>query len=881
VSSIQPPRLSRAVIRWASPPTDRECILADFDEEFAARQRESGANAARAWFRRETLRSLVPLLVRRVVARNARRTRGDGMWTDALTDVRYAARLARRGPLHAAAVICTVALGVAATAAVFSVVNAVLLRPLPFAGSERVVRLGTVTPSGDTASNVAYPDFLDFRSGVPAFEAMSMFTRSSYTLQHGDTPREIPAIDVDSAFGTVFALHPMLGRAFAADEFRFGGPRAVILTYAFWQSEFGGDRALVGRTIVLSNETVQVVGVLPPVDFLFPNSDAAALAPLRINPRSFLVNRGALWADAAAKVRAGATIAEARTQLEAVGRRLQADFPQSNAQLGATFRPLHDDVVGPAGSMLTLLSLAIAAVLLIACLNVANLLLAKAHARGREFAVRAAIGGTSFRIRRQILGEGMLLACAGGALGIALAPVLTRGLVLLYPDGLPRAQEVGVDWRVIVVALAATVLAGALATLPLSRRAGRLDLADALRGGARGGTSRATHRVGSLVVVTQVATSVALLFASGLLMSTFTRLMRQTPGFVADGVLSFRLVAPAARLTTMDAVERYFDDVETRLKALAGVTGVATATQIPLGHASFGDVFVRQEKGDQGVNNPHAQIIRMSPGLLGVLGIPVLRGRGFTRADGASTPRVVLIDETLARQAYGTDNPVGRFIEWQGPKLMWQIVGVVGATRDQNLWESPAPHLFAPTPQLPGRSRYVVLKSTRGAGQLVGDIRAALREIDPSIPATDIATLEERMSAALASQRFRAAVVGALGASALLLAMLGIYGVMANAVGQRTKEIGIRMALGEGATGIRRRIVVDALRVTSTGAALGLAASLAVGRWLATFLYGVSPADPLFLAGATITLLLVSMLAAFGPAWRASRVDPVVALRAE
>lgn len=798
------------------------------------------------------------------------------MWSPLFGDARYALRLSRRSPLASFAIIATMVLGVGSTTAVFSAMNAILLKPLPFPDSRHVVRFNAVVPNGQEIESLAYPDLIDFRRKVPDFAELTFYRQNDQTLEHGDDPLVMHIVQVDESYPRVFGTRVALGRWLVPGDLAVNAPKVALLSHDFWMREFGGDRAIVGRTITLDNESVQVIGILAADAYTYPVPRGDALTPLVIMPNTPMTNRGSMWAGAAARLKPEASLSQARRDLTAVTKQITAEFPNSNTGISARITPLREAVVGSVQSTLQLLAAAVAAVLLIACVNVANLILGRAETRSREFAVRSALGGSPARVRQQVLTENLVLAVLGGLLGVAVAPFLTRALIAVYPGVLPRAEEISVDVRVLLVAALATVTAGLLSALPTARRAGRLDLAHDLREGGRSGTGRGDRRVGRVLIVMQVAASLALLFGAGLLLQTFSRLTQLNPGFDARNATTFHVFVPVARYA---ASARYYDDATAALRAIPGVSEVSTTTLVPFAGGQFVDTYVQKELGDQGTRNPQSIIAVVGPGYERALGLPVTRGRTFAVSDDSTTEPVVVINEALAKRYYPNDNPVGRVIDWN--RRDWRIVGVVASTQLGVLWEEASPVLYSSTRQSPRRSRYFIVRSARPGDQILAAARAALHRVDPTIALTEPATMEQRIETSLGAQRFRAALMAALGALALVLAVIGIYGVVAYAVTRRTREIGIRMALGEAAHEVRQRVVTDALRVASVGIAAGLVLALAAGKWLSGFLIGVSPYDGRLLAGASLLLTAVVTAAAYGPARRASRVDPVDALRGE
>jgi putative ABC transport system permease protein len=877
--------LAEWLVRRASGPEDLDLVAGDFREEFDSRAETLGERAARRWYWAEALRSCAPLFRRRWQAssrRSASLRSPDPMWTSLAGDARYAFRLSRRSPLASVAIVMTMILGVGSTTAVFSAMNAILFRPLPFPESDRVVQLHGVVRDGRVTETLAYPDLMDFRRSVRELAALTVFQQTDLTLQQGDSPQFVHGLQVDDAYPQVFGIRASLGRLFTGSDAQTTAPKVAILSYDFWVRQFGGDRTVVGRVVSLDNESVQIVGVLAQGAFTFPRQNADLIMPLVVYPRpqSYMMNRGAMWANAAAKLKPGVSVEQAQRDVQSVARLIATEFPNSNSGITATLQSAHESVVGSVQSMLQLLAAAVSAVLLIACINIANLILGRAQGRSREFAVRSALGGSPARVRQQILTESLALAVVGGIAGVAIAPLLTHALIAVYPSSLPRADEIGVDARVLCVAAGVTLLAGLLSAIPTARRAARLELTQDLRDAGRSGSSRREGAAGRVLIVSQVAASLALLFAAGLLLQTFWRLTRVDPGFDAKNVTTFHVFAPSARYETTRAIDRYYDSAIGAIRAIPGVREVSTSTLIPFGGSRFRDVFVREETGDQGPNNPSALRAFVEPSFERALGVRLLRGRGFAASDDSASERVVVVNDAVVTRYYGGADALGKFISYNG-RDHWRIVGVVASTHMDNLWDEAQPVLYVSSRQIPRSSRYFIVRSDFPTSQVLSSARTALRAIDPSIALTDPSSMEERIQTSLGPQRFRASLMSTLGALALALAVIGIYGVVAYAVTRRTREIGIRMALGEAAHEVRSRVVGDALRVATVGIVAGIGLALLAGRWLTVFLVGVSPRDPSLLVASAVGLAAIVAAAAYGPARRAGSVDPVTALRAE
>jgi putative ABC transport system permease protein len=800
------------------------------------------------------------------------------MWQEILADARYGLRVAARTPLTTAAVIVTMVLGIGVTTAVFSVVDAVLIRPLPFAGSERTVQLFGVS-NGDEISSLAYPDLVDFRRTIPAIELLGIVRRSGGTYVGRTEAQQLQLAEVDSEFTRVLDLRPAAGRMFTADEFAASGAPTIVISHAFWMREFGGDPTVIGKTMQIGPTIRTIVGVLSNTRFMYPTGPLDAIMPLRI-PDEDRASRGVMWLESLARLKPGVSVEQAQIALAAAARQIAIAYPDAAGKRSANAKLLRDSIIGSVSRMLMLLSLAVAAVLLTGCINVGNLLLAQASTRTREFAVRSALGGTAWRVRRQVLTETLVLAVVGGVIGILLARPLMRALVGLYPGDLPRAAEVRMDVSVVFVAVASTVLAALLASIPSLRRAAAQRLTDGFRNGAGAGSSVKTRRLEGTLISAQMAATLTLLFAATLMVKTFVSITSVNPGFDPRGTLSFLVTPSSAKHPGSLGVGQYYAEMDRSLRAVPGVIAVTTMSHVPFQLGSQTDWFMRDDVGDRGKQNPTTGVTIAAQGFERAVRLPILEGRSFTTADDSAGPRVVMINETLAKQAFPGVDPVGKTIHWS--KEQWRIIGVVADAHDKSLIEAPPKMLYAHYPQRLARTRWVIVRTNAAHGaDLIPPVRAALRTLDPTVPLSYVATLDDRIADSVAAHRFRAWLVGSLGLLACVLALLGIYAIVSQAVTRRTREIGIRIALGQDSASVQREVVGAAIRVAAAGTLVGVGISIAVGRSLSTFLYEVNGRDPLILGSAALLLLACCGLASFFPARRASRVDPVVALRAE
>jgi putative ABC transport system permease protein len=901
-----PPRVARAMLLAAALPEDRWLLIDDLDEEFSTIAERDGAARAARWYWIQAVMSVPSLLTRRAARavralalpvasrRNlpafdghprASYRRGDPVLRELWDDLRYATRRAIKHPLVAGTILVSTALAVGATTAVFSVVNGLLLRPLPLPEPDRIVRvvgLDSRFPDG-TWGGVSFPNGNDIAARSRTLERVALYNQNwSGTLVTTGGPRSVHYTIVSGELAAVLGLRPALGRWFLPEEHRPGSEHVAILTHEGWQRELGGDPSIVGRTIRVDDRPYTVVGILPPMALEFPKEDLtfwAPLAPPTTGPASWRSGRSSDWLAAIARVQRGVTIEQANAELTVIGRQLAEEHPVVNRTRSYRAQRLQDAIVGPVRPMLWLLAAAVAGVLLVACGNVAMLLLANAETRRREFAVRAAIGGTGARVTRQVLTETMALTGVGGALGIVLAPVVVAAFLGIYPEPLPSRAQIVLDTRALAVALTVIGLAAVLAGLPAARQARRLELGDRLRDGSRAAGSRAQQRSGRLLIVGQVALSIVLLFGAGILVRSFWNLTRVELGFQPRGVLTFWLTPAGTRGRSNAA---FFREVTAALRGLPGVREIATSYDIPTAARAFGNSVIREGKGDTPGHAPNAGVQMVSPRFFATMGIPLLAGRDLDDRDRAGAPNVVVVNESFAARLFPGENVLGRRITvWDGPHT---VVGVVGdARRGYPLWDPPEPEMYFSVEQHDPGWRYVIIRTdgTRSPESLVPAARAVVRRLDPLLPLAELATLEERLRDATAPQRFRSALVGTLGALALLLSVVGIYGVVAYTVSRRTREIGIRIALGEAQRTIRARVVGQALGPAIAGVAAGVGAAIFAARWLESFVLGVAPRDATTLAAVSALFLAVTVLAAYAPARRASRIDPTVALRTE
>ena len=877
---IRPPRLAEWIIRSVAPPEDVRWILDDLADELTERAGTESSTATRSWYWNQAIRSIAPLLRRRL-ATLITSHRGDHMWNDLAQDIRFAARLSARTPLTTIVVIATLVLGLGATTSVFSVVDAVLIRPLPFAASSRTVQLFGVMRDGQEINSTTYPDLLELRATARTIERLGMGQQVQTTLDYGGEASRIDAVQVDSDYVRVLDLRAGMGRMFDAGSFVVHAPNEVVLGYGFWMREFGGDRGVVGKTITLDGAPSTVIGVLEDRPFVYPQDSPDIIQPLRLEPGSFFTRRGVMWATAIARVRQGVSTDEVSRDVAAVAHRLELEYPYANKGVGMHVKPLRDAVVGDIGSMLVLLTVAVAAVLLIASLNVGNLLLARATARAREFAVRVAIGGSPWRVRRQVLAEAFLLAAVGGVLGLALAPLITRMLLALYPGDLPRGSEIHVGIRALLGAAVAILASTVLASVPAMRQAASTRPGLDLRATAGAGQSLASRRFGRFVFGAQIAASLTMVFVAGLLVRSLGEMNRIRPGFEPMNLLTF-LASPSRDREPSPAA--YYKRLGDELARIPGVTSVSTAFHIPFGGNWHGDAFIREDKGDRGPGNTQTAANAVAPGFERTMGGRIVAGRAFTAADDSAGPPVALINESLARKAFAGEDPVGKEITYNGAKHR-RIVGVIADMKDGSLVDAAPAMLYLPVEQYKQewarRDRYVLIRMSRDPASVMAEARRVVRAVDASVPIIEVRTMDNRLVSAAAGFRFRAMLLGGLSTLAWFLAIVGVYGIVAETVNRQTREIGIRLALGLTSGEVQRTVLLASLRTTVVGVVVGLVLSLAIAPSLGSMLYGVVARDMSLLGLATLAVFAAAAAATFIPARRASQVDPIIALRSD
>jgi len=795
-----------------------------------------------------------------------------------LSDVRFALRALRKKPGFTLVAVLTLALGVGANTAIFSVVNGVLLRPLPYPKPDRLVAIWqNDLAHGILKNTVSVPNFLDWKAESDVFDAMATWRNNAVTLGAGTAPVRVRTGAVSADFFEVMGVAPVVGRTFLPDEYRFGAPPAIVLGYAAWRAHFAADRSVVGRQVRVDGRPVTVVGVMPE-GFAFPRR-AEAWEPLAFDPAG-LPGRGLVFLQVVGRLKPGVALERARAQMTAIADRLRQEYPNDNAGQGVTVLPLREDAVGDVRAALIVLSGAVGFVLLIACGNIANLLLARGVSRQREIAVRAALGAGRARLVRQLLVESLLIAAAGGAAGLLLGLWSFDALVALLPANLPRVSEIRFDGRVLAFTFTLALVSGLLFGLVPAVRASRGDLAGAFRERTAGGGGR---RLRNGLVVAEMALAMTLLVGAGLLLTSFARLQSVEPGFEPRGVLVASYVLPDGRYGTAAREGAFVEGVLARLAANPAIDSAGATTTLPLQGSSLDLTFVVEGQPEPAPDDyPDADFDSVTPGYFETLHVPLRAGRTFRATDTAEAPPVVIINEALAQRYFPHENPVGRRlrVEWTNDPPFREIVGVVGDIHHAELGVAPRPAMYTPATQLSWSFGSFAVRARPGADAAAA-VRQAIAAVDPELAPGNVAPLDAIVSSSIAQPRFRSLLVGGFAATALLLAIVGLAGVLSYSVSQRTTEIGVRLALGARSGQIVRLVVGEGLALAAAGTVVGAAGALALGGTLTSLLFGVSAFDGRIYLSLAVLLTAVAALACYVPARRAARVDPMAALRAE
>jgi putative ABC transport system permease protein len=808
-----------------------------------------------------------------------------------LKDLRYAIRLFVKRPGFTAIAIITLALGIGANSAIFSVVNAIVLRPLPYRNPERLMVVwGNLNGSGIDESNLSVPEFNDLRAQSSSFEQLAAYDEAGFNLTGFDQPERLPGALVSASFFPALGVTPQYGRGFLEQEDQFEHDQVVILSHALWQRRFGGDLSLVNRTITLDGQTVTVVGIMAP-EFHFPNRETQIWKPIAFSPELQQENnRGSHFLDVIARLKRGVSIDQARADLSAITARLTQEHSSNYPRgLRSIVRPLHEELVGDLRRSLFILLGAVGLVLAVACANVAHLLLANSASRHKEIAVRSALGANRGRVIRQLLTESLLLSGLGGVAGLALAVWGVQVLVALIPQDTPRLEEIRLDYRVVLFTLGISLATGLLFGLAPALQSARTDLNETLKESGRGGSDgRSRLRLRNLLAVSEFALALVLLIGAGLMLKSFRRLQDVRPGFEPSHLLTMRVALPDQKYPDFNKSKAFFDQLFERLKTLPEIKAAGAVNLLPFSGSNGDRTFTIEGRPiPEGQPHPDEQVRFVSPGYFGAMEIPFLTGRDFTARDLPDTPQVVIVNQAMVQKFWPNESPIGKRMSFSRRNPKWyEVVGVVGNIKHRGLDLAEKPEIYLPVLQplfaegnLP--TMFLVVRTSAEPGALAPTLRNEVLAIDKDQPLSSVLTMDQRISDSVAPRRFNMFLLGLFAALALVLAAIGIYGIMTFSVAQRTHEIGIRMALGAGHRDVLKLVLRNGIGLAVIGIGIGLAVALAVTRLMSTLLFQVSPTDPLTFVIDALLLGAVAVFACYIPARRATRVDPLEALRYE
>jgi putative ABC transport system permease protein len=885
------------IVAAGLPDTVRHRVFDAAWEDLRAEQRERLArsgrlsrplvHAAAAW---QTLH-LVASSYRFALAQAIRRSRAGASQLHpagrqqliVAQEVRQAARLFRKQPGFALAALGTLAIAIGANTAIFTVVDAVLLRPLPYPQPDRIVAVDE-TFNGSLGA-VSPVNFFDWQASSHVFERMALYTDATTTFSGPSQAEQITSCLASAALFPTLGVQPAIGRNFVREEDREGRPNVAILSDALWKRHFGGDAKILGSTVRFDSEPYQVVGIMPP-GFAFPEGTEVWL-PLAMAPRQVAATaRGAHYMAAVARLRRGVTMAAARAEMDAVAARLAREYPRTNEGGGIHVAALLDSLVGDARPGLLVLLGAVACVLLIACANVSNLLLARASSRQAEMAIRAALGAGRLALVRQVLTESVMLSSIAAAAGLLLAAWGVPALAVLLPGDVPRLASIHVDGRVLAFTLVLSLLCGIVFGVVPALHGLRTDLRESL-GGRRGSSGPIQgNRTRTMLVVAEVALAVMLLVGAGLLLRSFALLSHVNPGFDPSNVASVDLSLPSARYPQVDRIVGFYESLIAKIAVRPGVQSAGAVMIPPLVGIGYGGTFTIEGRSQAAnVDEPRAQVRPITADYFRTLRIPVVRGRTFTNRDGLKDAKVAIVSETAARRYWPGEDPIGRRVRIHvrmgtDAETLREIVGIAGDIKGASLDAPARPVLYVPHAQFPAEWMTVVARMAPGAPGGLSILRDAVREMDREV-AADPKPLADRITASVAAPRFRTLLLALFAAVALALACIGLYGVVAYTVARRTHEIGVRVALGAQRPDLIRQVIREAMTPVIAGFGLGLLGALALVRFISGLLFGVRGDDPVTFASALVLLLLAALAACYVPARRATKVDPIVTLRAE
>jgi putative ABC transport system permease protein len=805
-----------------------------------------------------------------------------------MQDVRYGFRMLLKNPAFTAVAVMALALAIGANTAIYSVINAVLLGKLPYGDPDRIVVVwGTnpnlASPDWRIRSEVAPGNFFDWREQNQVFEQLAAFRNQPFTLTGGGSPEQIMGNAVTANMLSTLKVAPARGRDFLPENEVPGANRVVIIGHGLWQRLFGSDPNIIGQTLMLNSQPYNVIGIMPQ-GFEFPGGSAELCVPLVFDAQqrnsrgvSFLYTRGRLKPDA--------TVEQAQAEMDAISSLLREQYPDANRDKGARVVLLQDETVSAIKPALLMLLAAVGFVLLIACANVGNLMLARSASRQKEIAIRTALGAGRLRLIRQLLTESILLSAVGGFCGLLLAFWGVGAIRASIPQNLTSGvygwERIEVNGSVLIFTFVVSVVTGIVFGLVPALQASRTDLVEPLNQGGRHSSGSNRKRLRSALVISEVTLAMMLLLGAGLVLKSFFRLLEVNPGFDPQNLTTVRLFIPQNHYTNNSQVMAFYNESAQRLKSLPGVESVAWINNLPMGGSSGSAKFLIEGRDTAAQEKQEASFRIASPGYFDAMKIPIMQGRDFTEQDNEGAPQVVVINEAIARLYFPNENPVGKRLLDPQKNIPWEIVGVVGDVKHRGLDDKAQECIYRPSTQLPQRSMFLVMRTAPEAPSMAAALRREIQTVDKDLPVSDIKSMTQRVSETNASRRLVSFLLVVFACVALFLATEGIYGVTSYSVTQRTQEIGIRMAFGARPVDILRLIVSQSMIMVLIGVALGLAGSIALAGLISSFLFGVTPTDPATLAVMPLLLVGVALLACFVPARNAMKVDPMVAMRHE
>jgi putative ABC transport system permease protein len=809
-----------------------------------------------------------------------------------LRDIRYAVRSLRKRPVFSLLVVLVLAIAIAANSSIFSIVNAVILKPLAFKEPDQLVWIWAQRKTVSRAF-FSIPNFIDTRDHNQTLAELAPFAIWPANLTGQGEAERLQGVRIAANAMQMLGVEAAAGRTLTPEDDNPNNTRVVMLSYGLWQRRFGGTNEVLGKTLTLNDDSYSIIGVLPP-RFVIPNAETEIMVPLRMDQDPRRNQRGSNFLRLVARLKPGVTQAQAEADLASITNRLRDLYPDDNGNIASPrVLKLQDEVVGGYREGLWLILAAVVVVLLIACANLASFQLARAASRQKEMAIRSALGAKRKVLMRQVLSENMLLAILGGGLGLLLSFWAKDLLLALSPADFPQASAVSIDGRVLLFSILVTLFAGLALGLAPAIQHTRTDLNSELKEGGRDSASESRNRVRSLFTVSEIALSLILLVAAGLLLKSFSQVRGVNPGFAADHILAVRLSLPAARYPNGASVKTFYDKIEARIAGLPGVEGVSAASALPLSGLIARTTFnITGRDAVSATEQPFAQHRWVGPGYFETMKIPIMRGRDITDSDHEHAPGAIIIDRALQRQYFGSQDPLGAHVLINmgdgNPPRDYEVVGIVEDVKHMGLTDEPMPTLYGPIPQAPksavpfmANNLSLVVRTGIEPELLAATVRKELRNVDVDVATAGVRPMHQFLTASVAARRFNMELIGVFAMTALLLAAAGLYAVIAYLVAQRTREIGIRLALGATPRHILRLVVGQGMKLTLIGVTIGLVGAIVVTRLMRSLLFAVAPTDVMTFGIASVVLIVVALLACFIPARRATKVDPLVALRYE